>query len=88
MEESPDLPVSPMLAEDVCGILGTFNMVECEDADSNGFPDMVEGQGIVSLVEFRMQYGGAFHNRLVVSKHVGLLSDRNTKVAQGDLEIN
>ena len=72
MEKPPNLMVSPMLAEDVCRILGTLNMVECKDASRNGFPDVVERQSIVSFVEFGMWDGGAVHNRLVISKHVGL----------------
>ena len=80
--------VPPMFTEDVCRILGTLNMVEYKDASRDGFLDMVERQIIVLLVEFGMWDGGAIHNGLVISKHVGLPPDRNTKVAQSGLEVD
>jgi len=69
-----------MLAEDVCGIRHTFDMVECKDTGSNGFPDAVERQIIVSLVDFGIWDGRAVHNRLVISKHIGFLPNGNTKI--------
>ncbi len=69
-----------MLTEDVCGIFRTFDVVKCKDAGSDGFPNVMEGQGIVSFMEFGVWDGGAVHNRLVVSEHVCLLPNRNTKI--------
>ena len=41
-----------MFAEDISRIGITVDVVKLDDACGNGFPDLMIGQGIVSLVEF------------------------------------
>jgi len=49
---------------------------------------MVKRQSIVALVELGMWNRRAIHNRLVVSKHVRFLANRDTQISQGVPEIN
>jgi len=69
-----------MLAEDVCGIFRSFDVIKGKDAGGDGFPNAMKGQGVVSFMEFGVRDGGAVHDRLVVSKHVRLLSNGDTKI--------
>jgi len=43
LEQSPDLVTSPMLTQNIRGILNSINMVETKDACCNGFVDSMEG---------------------------------------------
>ena len=46
------------------------------------------GQGIVSLMQLGMRYRRAFDDGFIVTEHVALLPDRDSKVAQGETKVN
>ncbi len=77
-----------MLAQDVGGVFITINMIEPDDGTHNGFVHTMEGKGIVVLMELGVGDRGAVYDRLVVSKHICLLADRDTQITQGVPEIN
>ena len=71
-----------MLAKDVGRIIVPRNMVEANDLARNRLTYAVKGQCHMTLVEFCMRRHGTINNRLVVSKHVALVADRNSKVSK------
>ena len=77
-ELRPDGGVSPVLAEDVSRIDLSVDVEELDHSRGNGFTDTVEGEGRVAFVQLAMGDGGGVDHSLVVTKHVGLVMDRNT----------
>jgi len=67
-----------MLAENVGCVFDSVNVVETNDLTSNGLLYSVEREGIVTLVQLGMGYSGTVDNGLVITKHEGLLSHRDT----------
>jgi len=63
-------------------------MVEPDDGTSYGLTNAVKRQSIVALVELGVWNRRAVHNRLVVSKHVRFLVNRDTQILQSVSEIN
>ena len=57
-QDGPDLRVPPMLGQDICWIDLTRKVVERNDASSDGFPNEVISQGMMSLFERGMRLGG------------------------------
>ena len=51
---APNLLVSPMLAENIGRVVDTIQMINGNKLCSNGFPNAVEGQGIMTFVELGM----------------------------------
>ena len=84
----PGCLVSPLLAEEVSRIVSTADVMELGDTGSNAFPDLVEGQGIVALVETRVWHGGAVDDGLVVSKHHRTSLDMDSKIAEFNAKID
>ena len=71
-----------MLAENVGRIVFTSDVVETNDLAGYSFAYTVEGKCRVTLVEFRVRCHRAIDNRLVVSKHVTLVANRNSEVTK------
>jgi len=67
-----------MLAENVGWVFDSINVVEANDLASNGLLYSVEREGIVTLVQLDMGYGGTVNNGVVITEHEGLLSHRDT----------
>ena len=88
LQKLPNLLVSPMLAEDVGRIIFASDVVEDKDAGSNSFSYSVERQCCMALVEFHMRRHRTINNRLVVSEHVALGSDRNSEVSKCGAQVN
>ena len=80
LELCPYSRVSPVLGEDVCRIHLSWDVVKSNHLRRNSFPDAVEGKHGVSLVEFGVYSHAAVDNRLVVTKQIALLPNRNTQV--------
>jgi len=77
-----------MFAEDVGRVLGAINVVETNDSASDGFLNSMEGECFVLLGKLGMWDGRTVNYGLVVTKHVSLLADRNSQIADGVLEID
>ena len=67
-----------MLTENITFVLGRVTPVKYKDFGSNSFPNSVVRQYIVALTWKGVGNRGAGHNRLVVTKHVGLGLDGNS----------
>lgn len=79
--------MSNVLAQDVCRVLGSINLVEFEDTCSDGFTDAMVGKDVVALGQLGVGQGGTGNDRLIVPKHVAV-QDRDTKVPEGHPEVN
>jgi len=88
LEQLPDLLVAPVLAQYVGRIFITIDMVESDDGTCYGLTNVVKRQSIVVLVELGVWDCQAVYNRLVVSKHIRFLANRDTQISQGVPEIN
>ena len=76
----PDIPVSPVLAHNVHRVLLAWNVGKMNNPMGNGFPDKVEGQHVVPLVQLGMDLCCSINNSLIVTKHVALVPDWDTKI--------
>ena len=77
-----------MLAENISWIVLARDVKEVDHPRCNGLMNMVEGEHGVSLVKLSMDLHGAVDNRLVVTKHVTLLTNRETQVLESIAQIN
>ena len=70
-EKGPDLGVTPVFGEDVCRV--AFAGTECvgNGAGGDGLANGVEGEHMVTLVQFSMGSGGAVDDRFVISSKDG-----------------
>ena len=55
LEEWPDIRISPMLAQNVRRILCSRDVCELNKSSGNHFPDIMEGEHVVPLVEFAIR---------------------------------
>ena len=55
-------------------------MSEVDITGSNGLMDEVEGEHVVSLVEFGIDICATLHNRLIITKDITLLPEWDSKV--------
>jgi len=67
-----------MLAKDVCRVDLTSDMVEYNHPCSNSFTDTVERQHSVLLMKLGMYFHRTVDHRLVVTKHVALVTEGDT----------
>ena len=74
--------MGPVLTEDVGGVDLTVDVVEGNALRGDGFSDPMVGQYVVALVELGMGNGTAGDDGFVISKHVGLSFDGNSKVTK------
>ena len=88
LEVSPNVRTTPVLAENVRWVLLPGDVCEHNETPGNGFADKMKGEQVVPLVQLGVRYGGALDNRLIVSKDMASLPDRNPKVAKGVAEIS
>ncbi len=88
LETSPDLLVSPMLAQNICWIVLPRKMDRIHNAGCSGLSDSVEQKDEMVFVQFGMQLGTAVNHALVVTKHDASLADGDTKVSQCILDIH
>ena len=77
---APNSRVCPMLAQDICWVDTTWDVGKYQHLGSHSFANTMEGQHGVTLVELGVHRVGTVDNSLVVSKHVGLVSDRYTEI--------
>ena len=77
-----------MLAQDVSRIDRSGNVGEDDHSRGDSFSDSMKGQHSVALVELCVDMHGAIYHRAVVAKHVGLLSDRDTKIAESEVKLD
>ena len=56
-------------------------MNETDKFGSNGFPNMMKGQCIVTFVELGVWFGQTVDNRFIVAKHVAFPVNQNSKIA-------
>ena len=80
--------MSPLLAEEIGRVVATTDVVELSDTGSNAFADLLEGQGLVTLVETGMWHGRTVDHGLIVSEHHRASLDGDAEVAEFDMEID
>ena len=88
LKDPPDPCITPMLAEDISWVELTRKVMECHDLGCNGLMHPMEGESIVVLMKLGMGNGGAINHGLVVTKHVALVPNRNSKVAEHVMKVN
>ena len=88
LKDFPYLLISPMLAEDVSRIDPTVNVVETQHFRCDGLTDPMEGQRRMTLVKPGVWDRTALDDRFIVAEHVALVTDWDSKVAKGRVEIN
>lgn len=71
-----------MLTKNVRGVDTAIDESEIDHTGCNRFTDAMEGENCMTLMELGMYSGGTINNRLVISKHVALVSNRYSKVVQ------
>ena len=80
--------MGPLFAEEIGGVVSTTDVVELGDTGSNTLTDLVEGQGVVALVETGMRHGGTVDHGFVVSEHHGATLDGDAEVTKFNTEID
>ena len=80
LQRGPNVRVSPMFAENIRRIGSSGYMSEVDITGSNGLTDEVEGEHVVSLVEFGIDICTTLHNRLIITKDIALLPEWDSKV--------
>jgi hypothetical protein len=54
----------------------------------NRFPNKMEGEHVVPLVQLGLELGRTPNHRFIITKQVGLLADRNTQLLEGVAQVN
>ena len=83
-----DLLAQPMLTQDISGAVGTIDVEEWNHLQSCGFMDLMKGQHHMPLAKLAMGSHGTVDHELIVSKHVALVSNVDTKALQGGVQVN
>ena len=68
LEETPHIHITPVLAQDICWVDATWNVVESNKLGSYSLTYTVERQCSVSFVKFGMDLTSTLNHRLVVPK--------------------
>ena len=69
-----------MFAEDISRVKDTIDVMHLNEPSRNCLANMMEGQGIVMLVQLCVRNSGAVHDSLIVAKHVALIPNGDAKV--------
>ena len=80
-EITPDLLVTPVLAENVSWVVDTIQVIHGNDLGCDGLTYAMERKGIMTFVELGMGNGRTVNHGLVVTKDIAPWPDWNTKIS-------
>jgi hypothetical protein len=84
----PNLPVAPMLAENVSRVKHTIHVKHHKHLGHDGFMDTMKGKSIVAFVELGLRSSRTIQHRIIVSKDKPPLTNPDAKIMEGSVKID